>query len=136
LYTLFCWFVNRSVKSTERKEHEEQEKFLKGPGSFPLERLLAIFQCITAVANEELENLQSDNISAADENGLGPMADALMQLSTLCNINLLYKGTNCPLEGAARYRCNIDQELAMKVCLFLFMIYQCLVLLCCIENID
>lgn len=105
----------KSVKSTERKEHEEQEKFLKGPGSFPLERLLAIFQCITAVADEELENLQSDNISAADENGLGPMADALMQLSTLCNINLLYKGTSCPLEGAARYRCNIDQELAMKI---------------------
>jgi len=88
------------------------------------------------VANEELENLQSDNISAADENGLGPMADALMQLSTLCNINLLYKGTHYPLEGAARYRCNIDQELAIKLCLFLFMIYQCLMSLCCIENID
>lgn len=105
----------KSVTATERKEHEEQEKFLKGPGSFPLERLLAIFQCITAVADEELENLQCNNISAADENSVDLMADALMQLSTLCNINLLYKGSSCPLEGAARYRCNIDQELALKI---------------------
>lgn len=105
----------KSVTATERKEHEEQEKVLKGPGSFPLERLLAIFQCITAVADEELENLQCNNISAADENSMELMADALMQLSTLCNINLLYKGSSCPLEGAARYRCNIDQELALKI---------------------
>lgn len=105
----------KSVTATERKEHEEQEKFLKGPGSFPLERLLAIFQCITTVADEELENLQCNNISATDENSMELMADALMQLSSLCNINLLYKGSSCPVEGAARYRCNIDQELALKI---------------------
>ena len=67
------------------------------------------------MADEELENLQCNEISAADENSMELMADALMRLSTLCNINLLYKGSSCPLEGAARYRCNIDQELALKI---------------------
>ena len=70
------------------------------------------------MADEELENLQCNNISTVDENSMELMADALMQLSSLCNINLLYKGSSCPVEGAARYRCNIDQELALKVCLF------------------
>lgn len=104
-----------TVTAMEKKEIKAQEQFLKGPGSFPLERLLAIFQCITAVSDEDFENQHSAEIPQSHQGGMELMSDALMQLSTLCNINLLYKGSSCPLEGAARYRCNIDQELALKI---------------------
>ncbi|KAH9325623.1 hypothetical protein KI387_005801, partial [Taxus chinensis] len=103
-----------AASAMEKREYKEQEKVLKGPGSFPLERLLAIFQCITAATDEDLESQQCTNMSPNDEGSMELMSDALMQLSTLCNINLLYKGSSCPLEGATRYRCNIDQELALR----------------------
>lgn len=45
----------------EKKEIAEQEAAMKGPGSFPLERLLAIFQCIASIGdssfNEEKKKL-------------------------------------------------------------------------------
>ncbi|GLJ41213.1 hypothetical protein SUGI_0853150 [Cryptomeria japonica] len=104
-----------SASAMQKKEYEEQEKVLKGPGSFPLERLLAIFQCITVATGEDVESQQCTDTSPNDEGSMELMSDALMQLSTLCNINLLYKGSSCPLEGAARYRCNIDQDLALRV---------------------
>ncbi|KAG2258202.1 hypothetical protein Bca4012_095490 [Brassica carinata] len=50
-----------SEKSMEKKEIAEQEAAMKGPGSFPLERLLAIFQCIASIGdssfNEEKKKL-------------------------------------------------------------------------------
>jgi origin recognition complex subunit 5 len=36
--------------STNMKDTMAEEMLLKGPGTFPLERLLAIFQCITSVS--------------------------------------------------------------------------------------
>ncbi|GKD98267.1 origin of replication complex subunit 5 [Tanacetum coccineum] len=43
-----------SEKSRDLKEASEQEMFMKGPGTFPLERLLAIFQCITSGLEDSL----------------------------------------------------------------------------------
>eukprot|EP00249_Psilotum_nudum_P013873 c24559_g1_i2 orf=463-1656(+) len=102
-----------SQHSIEKKELERQEKLLKGPGSFPLERLLAIFSCISVEMNEDLG---VDILSMhEDKCGMEVTADVLMQLSTLVNANLLTKGSSDPLEGGARYRCNTDEELVQKV---------------------
>ncbi|KAL5713579.1 Origin recognition complex subunit 5 [Ranunculus cassubicifolius] len=94
-----------SETSMQQKENVEQELMLKGPGSFPLERLLAIFQCITSVSEELGEEVE--------ESGL--MSDVLLQLSTLCNSNIIIKGGSCPLEGSSRYRSTVTEEMALKV---------------------
>ncbi|XP_019181735.1 PREDICTED: origin of replication complex subunit 5-like isoform X2 [Ipomoea nil] len=101
-----------SQKSMEQKEIAEQESVMKGPGTFPLERLLAIFQCITSVSeystDEEAETGRNNN-----NNGL--MCDVLLQLSSLCNANFISKGGSCPLEGSLRYRSMVSEDLALKV---------------------
>jgi origin recognition complex subunit 5 len=110
----------------ERKEAEAHEQQMKGPGSFPLERLLAIFRCIV------VENVDSahgfgqfgspshPNLNLEEAEGDGDVteelsADVLMQLSTLVSVNLLSKSSTNPLEGNARYRCNVDGNLIQKV---------------------
>lgn len=50
------------------------------------------------------------------QNGVEMSSDVLMQVSTLVNANLLYKGSSDPLEGAPRYRCNASEELVQMVC--------------------
>ncbi|EPS57638.1 hypothetical protein M569_17179, partial [Genlisea aurea] len=97
-----------SEKSLEHKESKEQEFLMKGPGTFPLERLLAIYQCITSV----LENDESED---NDESGAELMTGILFQLSSLCSANFVTKGSSCPLEGSARYRCTISEDMALKV---------------------
>lgn len=105
-----------SEKSLEQKEAVEQELLMRGPGTFPLERLLAIFQCITSLAEGLLEEEEQGN------DGLGVqgydnslMSDVLLQLSSLCNANFIVKGGSCPLEGSTRYRSTICEDLALKV---------------------
>ncbi|VFR03679.1 unnamed protein product [Cuscuta campestris] len=97
-----------SQKSVEQKEITEQESLMKGPGTFPLERLLAIFQCITSIDEEE-EATEGKRL----ENGL--TSDVLLQLSSLCNANFISKGGSCPLEGSIRYRSLVSEDLALKV---------------------
>ncbi|KAK3433961.1 hypothetical protein EUGRSUZ_D01236 [Eucalyptus grandis] len=99
-----------------QKEAEEEELLTKGPGSFPLERLLAIFQCITSVAEDYLgEEVQVED-SLEVEGQDGPlMSDVLLQLSSLCNANFIVKGGTCPLEGSTRYRSVVTEDLALKV---------------------
>nr|GMC64593.1 origin of replication complex subunit 5 [Ipomoea batatas] len=101
-----------SQKSMEQKEIAEQELVMKGPGTFPLERLLAIFQCITSVSeystDEEAE-------AGGNNNNNGLMCDVLLQLSSLCNANFISKGGSCPLEGSLRYRSMVSEDLALKV---------------------
>ncbi|KAG9155867.1 hypothetical protein Leryth_004128 [Lithospermum erythrorhizon] len=101
-----------SEKAKENKEMAEQEVLMKGPGSFPLERLLAIFQCITSVT-DYLPDDEEEKDGGHIGNGL--MTDVLLQLSSLCNANFISKGTSCPLEGSTRYRSTIPEELALKV---------------------
>ncbi|KAJ4843635.1 Origin recognition complex subunit 5 [Turnera subulata] len=105
-----------SEKSLEQKETAEQELLLKGPGTFPLERLLAIFQCITSAEEGSLdEEEHGDDVLSSDGDDNALMSDALLQLSSLCNANFIIKGGNCPLEGSTRYRSTISEDLALKV---------------------
>ncbi|MCD7449164.1 Origin recognition complex subunit 5 [Datura stramonium] len=105
-----------SEKSIERKETAEQELLLKGPGTFPLERLLAIFQCIVSVS-ECLpdEEAQGDGGLEGESWTNGLMSDVLLELSSLCNANFISKGGSCPLEGANRYRSMVSEAMALKV---------------------
>ncbi|KAK6918365.1 Orc1-like, AAA ATPase domain [Dillenia turbinata] len=105
-----------SVTSMEKEETAEQEQLMKGPGTFPLERLLAMFQCITSVAEIYLDEEQVDNSSLIGQTGDGGlMSDVLLQLSSLCNANFISKGPSCPLEGSIRYRSTVSEEMALKV---------------------
>ncbi|CAA3006934.1 origin of replication complex subunit 5 [Olea europaea subsp. europaea] len=109
----------RKRKSSEKsmeKESKEQELLMKGPGTFPLERLLAMFQCISSVA----EYSPDDEVPQVDGRGgddwdSGPMYDVLLQLSSLCSANFITKGGSCPLEGAIRYRSAVSDDMALKV---------------------
>ncbi|KAJ7538210.1 hypothetical protein O6H91_11G038400 [Diphasiastrum complanatum] len=106
----------KSFSSMDKRNQELQEKHLKGPGSFPLERLLAIFHCISVGPIMIGSNKASLKLIDVDEGE--PMecsADVLMQLSTLVRVNLILKGCSDPLEGSARYRCNANDELMQKI---------------------
>ncbi|KAK8948750.1 hypothetical protein KSP39_PZI005605 [Platanthera zijinensis] len=101
--------------SLDKKDNMAEEILLKGPGSFPLERLLAIFQCITSVAESMVEDDHFENDFAIENENFQLTSDVLLQLSALCNANFLCKSGSCPLEGSTRYRCTIDEEMAVKV---------------------
>ncbi|XP_027352899.1 origin of replication complex subunit 5 [Abrus precatorius] len=104
-----------SEKVLEQKESLEEELLMKGPGTFPLERLLAIFQCIVSVAEEPSDEEElNDGLGVQGGNG-GLMSDVLLQLSSLCNANFIFKGRSCPIEGTTRYRSTISEDLALKV---------------------
>ncbi|KAJ8529196.1 hypothetical protein K7X08_036031 [Anisodus acutangulus] len=105
-----------SEKSKEKKENAEQELLLKGPGTFPLERLLAIFQCIVSVS-ECLpdEEAQGDGGLEGESWTNGLLSDVLLELSSLCNANFISKCGSCPLEGANRYRSMVSEAMALKV---------------------
>ncbi|XP_058222471.1 origin of replication complex subunit 5 isoform X2 [Rhododendron vialii] len=105
-----------SEKAIDNKEMAEQELLMKGPGTFPMERLLAIFQCITSVAEYSLEEEdQATNGLGVDSGDSGLMSDVLLQLSSLCNANFISKGGSCPLEGSTRYRSTVSEDMALKV---------------------
>ncbi|XP_057981453.1 origin of replication complex subunit 5 [Malania oleifera] len=106
-----------SKKSMEQKETAEQELLMKGPGTFPLERLLAIFQCITSVMDGSSfdEEEQGHDGICAEGGDSGLMSDVLLQLSSLCNANFVSKGGSCPLDGSTRYRCTVSEDMALKV---------------------
>ncbi|KAB2002942.1 hypothetical protein ES319_D11G098300v1 [Gossypium barbadense] len=103
-----------SEKSMDQKEMAEQELLMKGPGTFPLERLLAIFQCITSLAEDSLDEEESHELTV-EGGSRGLMSDVLLQLSSLCNANFIIKGGSCPLEGSTRYRTAVSEDLALKV---------------------
>ncbi|XP_059651389.1 origin of replication complex subunit 5 isoform X2 [Cornus florida] len=104
-----------SEKSMEQKETVEQELLMKGPGTFPLERLLAIYQCITSVAEYSLDEEQGNEGLGVEDEDFGLMSDVLLQLSSLCNANFITKGGRCPLEGSTRYRSTVCEDMALKV---------------------
>lgn len=91
---------------------------MKGPGTFPLERLLAIFQCITSVAEISLEDEQGNVLMESQNEDSELMSDVLLQLSSLCNANFVVKGGSCPLEGSTRYRSTVSEDMALKVIFF------------------
>ncbi|XP_008807806.1 origin of replication complex subunit 5 [Phoenix dactylifera] len=99
----------------DQKDETAEEMHMKGPGSFPLERLLAIFQCITSVGEGTLEEEQLEDGMMTESGNVGLMSDVLLQLSTLCNANFICKSGSCPLEGSTRYRSTVDEDVALKV---------------------
>lgn len=105
-----------STKVQEQKQSAEEELLMKGPGTFPLERLLAIFQCIVSVAEDPSDEEDQSNDGLGIQGGnRGLMSDVLLQLSSLCNANFIIKGGSCPIEGSTRYRSTIPEDLALKV---------------------
>ncbi|XP_073005677.1 origin of replication complex subunit 5 isoform X2 [Typha latifolia] len=104
-----------SQTSIDNMDDKAEELLIKGPGSFPLERLLAIFQCITSLSEDVLEEEQIGDGVTTINGRISLMSDALLQLSTLCNANFLHKSGSCPLEGSGRYRSTVDEDLAFKV---------------------
>ena len=105
-----------SEKVLEQKESLEEELLMKGPGTFPLERLLAIFQCIVSVAEDPSDEEEQNGYGLGLQGGNGGlMSDVLLQLSSLCNANFIFKGRSCPIEGSTRYRSTISEDLALKV---------------------
>ncbi|XP_012843946.1 PREDICTED: origin of replication complex subunit 5, partial [Erythranthe guttata] len=105
-----------SERSMEQKDSKEQELLMKGPGSFPLERLLAIFQCITTVADYSPDDEEQENVGVgAEGSDSGLMSDILLQLSSLCSANFITKGGSCPLEGSTRYRSTVSEDMVLKV---------------------
>lgn len=104
-----------SEKSMEQRETSEQEALMKGPGTFPLERLLAIFQCLTSVADyPTVEESQTKDGMGGENFNSTLMSDVLLQLSSLCNANFISKGASCPLEGSTRYRSTVSEDMALK----------------------
>lgn len=106
------FLLRASEKSMEKKEIAEQEAVMKGPGSFPLERLLAIFQCIASVGEEEEDE---EEATGYDREKTNLMSDILLQVSSLCDANFIIKSGSCPLEGTSRYRSMVSEDLALKV---------------------
>jgi origin recognition complex subunit 5 len=103
-------------KALEKKEMLEEELLMKGPGTFPLERLIAIFQCIVSVGEDPSDEEEQNNEELGAQCGSSSlMSDVLLQLSTLCNANFIFKGKSCPIEGSTRYRSTISEDLALKV---------------------
>lgn len=99
-----------------KKEILEEELLMKGPGTFPLERLLAIFQCLVSVAEDPSDEEEQSNYGLGVPCGHDElMSDVLLQLSSLCNANFIFKGRSCPIEGSIRYRSTISEDLALKV---------------------
>ena len=96
---------------------------MKGPGTFPLERLLAIFQCITSVAECPHSMDQQGGELTTEGWDVELMSDVLLQLSTLCCANFISKGGSCPLEGSTRYRSTMDEETALKVIFYTFLLH-------------
>lgn len=109
--------IRVSEKSIDQKEAKEQEILMKGPGTFPLERLLAIYQCISSVGEYSLDDNEEQLNGGLGAGGSdsGSMSDILLQLSSLCSANFITKGGSCPLEGSTRYRSIVSEDIALKV---------------------
>lgn len=110
-YLLIVFYYRNSETTLQRKETKAQEMLMKGPGSFSLERLLAIFQCITSVSDICVD--EDEEVFGGDKE-VGLISDALLQLSTLCDANFITKGGSCPLDST-RYRSSIDEDMISKV---------------------
>ncbi|MCL7047868.1 hypothetical protein MKW94_019078 [Papaver nudicaule] len=106
----------RKVSETSklRTDIAEEKLMMKGPRAFSLERLLAIFHCITVAKSLENEGKVEDENVFARRAEVGG-ADVLLQLSTLCDANFISKGGKCPLEGSTWYRCTVGEEFVMQV---------------------
>lgn len=107
----------RSSMAHDRLTEAAAEAVLRGPHSFPLERLLHIFYCMYGHHGmgdddyeEESEEREESRKRMARE---VQSAEVLMQLSTLVSQRLLSVSGNI-LDGAS-YRCNLTDDLAQAI---------------------
>ncbi|KAI3849712.1 hypothetical protein MKW98_026626 [Papaver atlanticum] len=103
----------RKRKISESFKLKKQKLIMKGPRTFSLERLLAIFQCVTVAKSLENEGQVEDK--NVFERAEVCRADVLLQLSTLCNANFISKGGNCSLKGSTWFRCTVSEEFVMQI---------------------
>ncbi|GAQ83861.1 hypothetical protein KFL_001650140 [Klebsormidium nitens] len=96
------------VSEQVRRDVEVEEEHLRGPLSFPIERLAAIFHCI---ARDYLHVAASaGSVPGREDSGV-----MHRQLLTLLGVGLVSKTGGDPIEGGAKYRCNASKELAEKI---------------------
>jgi len=94
--------------SMDRRMEDARAKEMAGPGSFPIERLLAIMQVLVQDATEDTKSSQreQDDLLAADP---------FMQVTSLVSLNLLSHGGKDILDAGTQYTCNIGDELACRL---------------------
>lgn len=94
---------------------------MRGPGSFSLERLLAIYRCIvrTEGANWGIRFGSGGSVSGSGNEVDMPggevsegevPAEALLQLASLVRSGQLARGGSDPLDVGAKYWCRLDKE--------------------------
>ncbi len=108
----------RDAQAHDRQTEAATENMLKGPHSFPLERLLHIFYCIYD------QHCVEDEVDDGPDGPSGPRnaaaahevqrAEVQMQVSTLVALRLLSVSGGDVLEGGL-YRCNLAQEIAYQI---------------------
>ena len=91
----------KNGQASDRAAESALEAELRGPHSFPLERLLHIFY------NIYNENDEDSEYSRKTMEG----AEVLMQITTLCTLRLLAQSGGTPFEGQT-YRCLISKQTA------------------------
>ncbi|KAH7618813.1 putative Origin recognition complex subunit 5 [Nannochloris sp. 'desiccata'] len=109
----------KDAQAHDRQTEAATENLLKGPHSFPLERLLHIFYCIydqhcaeDGDFNDDIDGVAAPrNAAAAHE---VQRAEVQMQISTLVALRLLSVSGGDLLEGGI-YRCNLAQEIAYQI---------------------
>lgn len=115
------------------KETVAHEQQTMGPGSFSLERLWAIFRCISdsnlpAHGSGQLHSTGQHHVisgeSDVEDEGTGELSpEVLLQLSTLVSLNLLSRSSSNRLDGSTRYCSNVDGNAMQKVSSLPFLYY-------------
>jgi len=108
----------KNAQALDRQAEAAVEASLKGPHSFPLERILHIFYCIYEQHGPEEDEGNPGEDSGGRRGALVrhevQRAEVQMQLSTLVALRLLSASGVDMLEGGT-YRCNLPDEVALAI---------------------
>ncbi|KAK9824285.1 hypothetical protein WJX72_009173 [[Myrmecia] bisecta] len=97
----------RGAMAADKQAEAAKEAALKGTGSFPLARLLAIFG---SLLEQQAEEVNFDTTAPREQQAV----DVYMQISSLVALRLLSQVSGDPLEDA-KYKCNISDDLAKRI---------------------
>lgn len=103
----------RDAQATDRQAEAAVEARLRGPHTFPLERLLHIFWAIFAhhEGDEEGEGWQGDADNRQEARRVMQQGEVLHQVASLLSLRLLDQCGGDALEGQL-YRCNLGEDVA------------------------
>ncbi|KAL4457995.1 hypothetical protein ABPG75_012860 [Micractinium tetrahymenae] len=103
----------RDAQAMDRQAEAAVEAKLRGPHSFPLERLLHIFWAIFAHhdAEDEEEGREGEGDERREAQRVMQQAEVLHQVSSLVSLRLLDQCSGDILEGQL-YRCNLGEDMA------------------------